>query len=345
MKSVLVFLLTLTLGRCNIYENFETKTVGVGDDVTLTCPRNASLSSTKLFWFRLISGDLPEVLGGTNSIDSDLVEETPGFTARKEPGTFVVIINGIKLGNTGLYFCVKQEWNKMTVLKGTFLQIKGPEPSITAVVQDISQDPVHPGDLMTLQCSVLSESENNTCPGKHRVFWFRAGSDENHPSVIYTHGNRPGGCEESPEAHSPQKCVYSFSKTINSSDSGTYFCAVAACGEILFGKGTKIDIKERTASFELIGLVIAILCLVISLIGNVSLICFQTPREESEQSKAAVVLQLNSERVKNQQIDEETKVYSAVVFTMRKADRGAVKDAKLAQRKRMCAAVKDFGLN
>ncbi|KAM6999877.1 uncharacterized protein LKV04_004810 [Tautogolabrus adspersus] len=232
----------------------------------------------------------------------------------------------------------------MTVLKGTFLQIKGPEPGITAVVQDISQDPVHPGDPMTLQCSVLSESKNNTCPGKHGVFWFRAGSDETHPSVIYTHGNRPGGCEESPEAHSPQKCVYSFSKNVSSSDAGTYFCAVAACGEILFGDGTKIDIKERTARFELLGLVIAICCLGISVTGNVIFICFRTPRAESEQSKAAVVLQLISERVKNQQIDEETQVYSAVVF-MRKADRGAVKDAKVAQRKRMCAAVKAFGLD
>uniref|UniRef100_A0A3Q3F8G0 Ig-like domain-containing protein n=1 Tax=Labrus bergylta TaxID=56723 RepID=A0A3Q3F8G0_9LABR len=220
---------------CTIYENFETKTVGVGDDVTLTCPRDASWYSTQLFWFRLVSGDLPEVLGGT-------------FTKQK-PGTFVMIIDKAKVGDTGLYFCVKQEGIKMTVLKGTFLQIK--EPSITSVVQDISQDPVHPGDLMTLQCSVLSESENNTCPGKHRVFWFRAGSDENHPSVIYTHGNRPGGCEESPEAHSPQKCVYSFSKTVNSSDASTYFCAVAACGEILFGNGTKIDIKGNCTAFNM----------------------------------------------------------------------------------------------
>uniref|UniRef100_A0A3Q3FTA6 Ig-like domain-containing protein n=1 Tax=Labrus bergylta TaxID=56723 RepID=A0A3Q3FTA6_9LABR len=246
-----------------IDENFETKTVGVGDDVTLTCPRDASWYSTQLFWLRLVSGDLPEVLGGTFSFEYDDVHKTPRITAKQKPGTFVMIIDKAKVGDTGLYFCVKQERINMTVLKGTFLQIK--EPSITSVVQDISQDPVHPGDLMTLQCSVLSESENNTCPGKHRVFWFRAGSDENHPSVIYTHGNRPGGCEESPEAYSPQKCVYSFSKTVNSSDAGTYFCAVAACGEILFGNGTKIDIKGN-CTMAVIALSLLSAALAISLI-------------------------------------------------------------------------------
>uniref|UniRef100_A0A3Q3F1F9 Ig-like domain-containing protein n=1 Tax=Labrus bergylta TaxID=56723 RepID=A0A3Q3F1F9_9LABR len=204
------------------------------DNVTLTCPRDESLSSTQLFWFRLVSGDLPEVLGGTFSFEYDDVHKTPRITAKQKPGTFVMIIDKAKVSDTGLYFCQTFQ------IENIFNKSK---PSITSVVQDISQDPVHPGDLMTLQCSVLSESENNTCPGKHRVFWFRAGSDENHPSVIYTHGNRPGGCEESPETHSPQKCVYSFSKTVNSSDAGTYFCAVAACGEILFGNGTKIDIK------------------------------------------------------------------------------------------------------
>ncbi|XP_060903523.1 uncharacterized protein LOC132981597 [Labrus mixtus] len=330
MKSVLVFLLTLTLGRCTIYENFETKTVGVGDNVTLTCPRDASWYSTQLFWFRLISGDLPEVLVGTNAIDSDLVEETPGFTAKKEPGTFVVIINGVKLGDTGLYFCVKRESIKMTVLKGTFLQIKGPEPSITTVVQDISQDPVHPGDLMTLQCSVLSESENNTCPGKHRVFWFRAGSDENHPSVIYTHGNRPGGCEESPEAHSPQKCVYSFSKTINSSDPGTYFCAVAACGEILFGKGTKIDFKGADDRTAVIALFLLSAALAISLI-IIAFLIHIIKTKSCESSKAAEDLQTHpaADR-RRQQSAEDSLVYSAPTFSKRRTDKREKRKVKAA---------------
>ncbi|KAF3838704.1 hypothetical protein F7725_010472 [Dissostichus mawsoni] len=69
----------------------------------------------------------------------------------------------------------------MTFLNGTFLRVKGPEPDITAIIQGHQSDPVLPGDSVTLQCAVLSESQSKTCPGETRVYWFRAGSDESHP--------------------------------------------------------------------------------------------------------------------------------------------------------------------
>uniref|UniRef100_UPI0037E795E2 signal-regulatory protein beta-2-like n=1 Tax=Semicossyphus pulcher TaxID=241346 RepID=UPI0037E795E2 len=236
------------LQGCTNDQTFETKTVGAGDNVKLTCPRDTSWIKTQLFWIRLVSGALPEVLGGTFNFDSNKVNKSPRITAKQEPGTFVLIISKTQLSDSGLYFCVKQTTLKMTLLKGTFLTVKGRAPDITPVIQDLSSDPVRPGDSVTLQCSLLSDSDYKTCPGKHSVFWFRSGSDESHPSVIYTLGNRTDECENSPEARSPQKCVYSFSKTVSSSDAGTYYCAVATCGEILFGKGTKLDIegKRRT---------------------------------------------------------------------------------------------------
>uniref|UniRef100_UPI0037E99D27 uncharacterized protein n=1 Tax=Semicossyphus pulcher TaxID=241346 RepID=UPI0037E99D27 len=221
---------------CTNDQTFETKTVGAGDNVKLTCPRKTSLASPMLFWIRLVSGALPDFLGGTYSFDSNKVNKSPRITAKQEPGTFVLIISQTQLSDSGLYFCVKQTELNMTLLKGTFLTVTGRAPDITAAIQDLSSDPVRPGDSVTLQCSLLSDSDNKTCPGKHSVFWFRSGSDESHPSVIYTLGNRTDECENSPEARSPQKCVYSFSKTVSSSDAGTYYCAVATCGEILFGK-------------------------------------------------------------------------------------------------------------
>ncbi|GLD70445.1 uncharacterized protein AKAME5_002176300 [Lates japonicus] len=69
-----------------------------------------------------------------------------------------------------------------TIKRKTFDCYKGPEPDITAIVQVPPSDPVHPGDSVTLQCSVLSDSEKKTCPGDHSVYWFRTGSEESHPS-------------------------------------------------------------------------------------------------------------------------------------------------------------------
>ncbi|XP_074505771.1 signal-regulatory protein beta-2-like [Sebastes fasciatus] len=241
MMIVFYFLLMLRVGRCTDDQIFETKTVNVGDDVTLTCPRQGVQSTETWFWVRLVSGNFPEVLGGTYIFDYEAVNKTPRFTAEQGPGTFLLHIHETKPSDTGVYYCIKVNQLKMTFLKGTFLRIKGPEPDISAVIQYFPSDPVRPGDSVTLQCSVLSDSESK-CPGEHSVFWFRAGSDESHPSLIYAHGNS-GECENSTEARSPQECVYSFSKNVSSSDTGTYYCAVATCGEIFFGRGTKLDVE------------------------------------------------------------------------------------------------------
>ncbi|KAM7389139.1 hypothetical protein PAMP_023133 [Pampus punctatissimus] len=104
-------------------------------------------------------------------------------------------------------------------------------------------DPVRPGDSVTLQCSVVSESQNEMCPGETSIYWYRAGSHASHPAFIYTDGNSRDICREKPGIHSsPKSCVYRFSKNISSSDAGTYYCAVATCGDILFGNGTKVEL-------------------------------------------------------------------------------------------------------
>ncbi|KAL7394798.1 hypothetical protein ABVT39_004214 [Epinephelus coioides] len=235
-------LLVLNIGRCTDDHIFETKTVGVGQSVTLICPRDR-LSTSYFFWIRLVSGTFPEILGGTIAADYGVDVETRRITAKQEPGTFVLHITETQLRDTAVYYCIKVTQSKMTFLRGTFMRIKGPEPDITAITQDPS-DPVRPGDSVTLQCSVLSDSEKKTCPEEHRVYWFRAASNESHPSFIYAQVNSSDGCEKSPEARSLQKCVYSFSKDVSSSDAGTYYCAVATCGEILFGNGTKLDVED-----------------------------------------------------------------------------------------------------
>uniref|UniRef100_A0A672IQE9 Ig-like domain-containing protein n=1 Tax=Salarias fasciatus TaxID=181472 RepID=A0A672IQE9_SALFA len=230
---------------CTNDQNFEMKSVAAQQNVTLTCPRKIG-HKENLFWIRIISGHQPEFLGGTYGFDYDGVHQTPHFTTKQEPETFILNIHQSQISDTGLYYCIGTETLEMSFVRGVFLMVKDlitnvsthrPQSSISGIVQAPPSAAVHPGESVSLQCSVLSDSEKKTCSEDYRVHWFRAGSHQSHPDFIYTHGaNAECG-------HSSHKCFYSFSKKVSVSDAGTYYCAVAACGEVMFGNGAKLDIK------------------------------------------------------------------------------------------------------
>uniref|UniRef100_A0A3P9DU82 Ig-like domain-containing protein n=1 Tax=Maylandia zebra TaxID=106582 RepID=A0A3P9DU82_9CICH len=228
-------LLSARMGGCSNDHNFVTKTVDVGQNVTLSCIRQSTLLHQEtLFWIRLVSGNQFEFLGGTFTFDYDDVNNTSHITVKQEPGTFIMQISKTKLSDTGFYYCIKVRQLAMTFLEGTFLTIKGKKKkSLCAYESNFKM-------FKTLQCSVLSKYEKKTCPENPSVYWFRAGSDKSHS--IYVHGNSGDECG-SPEAPSQRKCVYSFSRNVSSSDPGPYYCAVAICGQIIFGNESKLDIK------------------------------------------------------------------------------------------------------
>ncbi|XP_070818303.1 signal-regulatory protein beta-2-like [Chaetodon trifascialis] len=343
MLIVFYSLLMLGVGRSTDDQIFETRTVDFGQNVTLTCERSTSWVSTQLFWIRLVSGNLPEILGGTLTFAYDGVNKTGHITAKQEPGTFILHISETKLSDTGVYYCLKVKQLHMALLKGTFLRIKGPEPDITAINGVLPSDPVRPGDSVSLQCSVLSDSENKTCPGGLGVYWFRAGSHESHPSIIYAHGNSGDECETSPEARSPQKCVYNFFKeNISSSDAGTYHCAVATCGQIIFGNGAKLevegnDLQKNTVLFLLCAALAMSLTVIVSLIYTVK-------RKSCGCCNAAVVLEANAATARGDQETEQREknslVYSAPAFTKRNARTAERRNIKTADEETVYADVR-----
>ncbi|XP_056456571.1 uncharacterized protein LOC130390565 [Gadus chalcogrammus] len=119
--------------------------------------------------------------------------------------------------------------------------------------QTVVQQPVSAsaqlGDPVALQCSITSQrtDHSNKCQGEPSVYWFRSGSRPSHPAVVYMNGNRSGECQNSSGPPSaPQSCVYTLPKNnVDSSDAGTYYCALAACGEVVFGNGTKLDVLQN----------------------------------------------------------------------------------------------------
>ncbi|XP_038132057.1 uncharacterized protein LOC119777302 [Cyprinodon tularosa] len=224
---------------------FKVKTVPAGQNVTLTCPRQtATLYQETLYWIRLVSGNWPEFLGATFNFEFDEVSKIPYIETKQDQGEFLLHINEAQQNDTGLYYCIKVRQLDFIFMNGTFLKIKGDKSDVTAVLQKPPSGPVYPELPEALQCSVLSNSERSTCPADNRVYWFKAGSDDSHPSLLYLQGNSLDECEKISEAPSIQKCFYNFSETV---DPGTYYCAVAACGQILFGNGEKLDSKAFEA--------------------------------------------------------------------------------------------------
>ena len=121
------------------------------------------------------------------------------------------------------------------------------------VSQTVVQQPVSAsaqlGDPVALQCYITSQrtDHSNQCQGEPSVYWFKSGSGPSHPAAIYMNGNRSGECQNSSGPPSaPQSCVYTLPKNnVDSSDAGTYYCALAACGEVVFGNGTQLDIPGQ----------------------------------------------------------------------------------------------------
>uniref|UniRef100_A0A672IQX8 Ig-like domain-containing protein n=1 Tax=Salarias fasciatus TaxID=181472 RepID=A0A672IQX8_SALFA len=234
--AVFVFhkIFCLFLSGCIDYQNFENKSVAAQEDVTLTCPRTVGRIEV-LFWIRIISGQEPEFLGGTYNFNFSKDIQTPHFTAKQGPGTFILHIHQTQINDTGLYYCIRTQTLNMSFVRVVFLEIRG-KVSFYSNVLNVFKS-------VSLQCSVLSDSEEKTCSEDYRVHWFRAGSHQSHPSFIYTHeGDAECG-------NSSQKCFYNFSKNVSVSDAGTYYCAVAACGEVMFGNGAKVDIKGKIRIF------------------------------------------------------------------------------------------------
>ncbi|XP_038565691.1 signal-regulatory protein beta-2-like [Micropterus salmoides] len=265
-------------------------TVQVGESATFTCVFPVEeLSNIVHKWYKQRAGDTLKLIMTVWKKNPQYTTEfsESKFTVNTDKNSSYLTILRIIQEDEGMYHCAITDWT-VPEWSGTYLLVKGNTQrtsNYTVIHGPTVSDPDRTGDSMTLQCSVLSDSDNKTCPGDHSVYWFRAGSDKSHPDIIYTDGNGRDECDK--RSDSQKSCVYHFSKNISSSDAGTYYCAVATCGEILFGDGTKVE-NVQTPHSIFIAMAILIVCLVISVAGNVVLICKRKVHKQYEGMESAV---------------------------------------------------------
>ncbi|KAL7876171.1 hypothetical protein AOLI_G00111340 [Acnodon oligacanthus] len=221
------------------------KVIQDGENITLTCA--SSYSYVRAFaWFKQTPGEkallIASDFGFTPQYHNDF-DKSGHFIAVRGQSSFTLSISKTEPSDSATYYCSVTLYADVALLGCTVLVLKGSSSSLSAVLQPPVSDPVELGGDTTLQCSILTDAS----AGEHSVYWFRHGSGESHPGIIYTHGNRSDECEKSSETDSPtQSCVYKLPKrNLSPSDAGTYYCAVLMCGEIIFGNGTKIDFVEN----------------------------------------------------------------------------------------------------
>ncbi|XP_030000896.1 uncharacterized protein LOC115426802 [Sphaeramia orbicularis] len=217
--------------------------VDTGENVTLLCPVFQK-TETFLYWYKQPLGQMVQTVasGVFNNVQLRKTFANSRFHITEAGAQYQLTITNVSKVDEATFFCLSGTAYSQRFSNGIFLAVndRNRQKSIY-VKQSPEAESVQLGQPIHLQCSLLSEDKENPvqCPGEGNVHWVRAGSGESHPGIIYIHKNKT-------EGQNNRTCVYHLSKTIQDlSDSGTYYCAVATCGQILFGEGTKVEIGMK----------------------------------------------------------------------------------------------------
>ncbi|KAM9335612.1 titin-like [Symphorus nematophorus] len=197
------------------------------------------------YWYKQTLGQKPKLVStfyrhNDNSTFHDEFRNNPRFSLDTANIKYDLKISDLQISDSATYYCVGSNFLDFQFCDGITVIVKGSGLNITVFVNQSASESVQPGGSVTLSCTV----HTGTCDGEHSVYWFKD-SEESHPGLIYTHGGRNDQCERKPDTQT-HTCVYNLPmKSLSLSHAGTYYCAVASCGHILFGNGTNLGLERE----------------------------------------------------------------------------------------------------
>ncbi|XP_028331066.1 uncharacterized protein LOC114480840 [Gouania willdenowi] len=254
----LICLLSIAQETCqssssSLYQERRLILVNVGDSVTLQCLYQKDDGGNPLFfWYKQPLRQEPKLISTQFAFDRkgtfhDEFKDEIRFTLKNEKHSLILTISDVQVSDSATYYCAKS-MNRfhMQFSEGTNVFVKDENSFINALVQQSDSETIHSGDSVTLKCTASTGS----CDGEPSVYWFK-NSEDHHPSLIYTQSDNSDQCEK--KTNKTHTCVYNLSlNNLNQSNAGTYYCAVTVCGRIVFGNGTKLELKDYLYSSELI---------------------------------------------------------------------------------------------
>uniref|UniRef100_A0AAR2KNP8 Ig-like domain-containing protein n=1 Tax=Pygocentrus nattereri TaxID=42514 RepID=A0AAR2KNP8_PYGNA len=243
---IVVFYFLVVTKAAEIQSLRQTISAELGASVSLQCSAPEKMSL--VYWYKQSVGKKPQLLVTVPKYGSvefyGEFKDNPRFMVARNSGIASLSISNTIPSDTAVYYCAEFNAGIMSFGEGILLILQDAEYGHHTILQKPMSYQGRQGDSVNFQCTI----HTNVSHGDHRVYWFRHGSGESHPGIIYTHGNRSDECEKSSETDSPtQSCVYKLPKrNLSLSDAGTYYCAVAACGQILFGNGSNLKVEGIT---------------------------------------------------------------------------------------------------
>ncbi|KAM3591051.1 uncharacterized protein V6R79_021443 [Siganus canaliculatus] len=214
-----------------------------GETLMLHCSYEGNIADW-FYWYKQSLGQKPRLIADyykheTKATFYSEFKDDPRFTMDMVNNKSNLTITNLCGSDSATYYCVASNKSKFEFSEVITVSVEGSGLIVPALVHQSTSGSIQSGDSVTLNCTV----HTGTCDGEHSVYWFKH-SEESHPGLIYTHGGRNDQCERKDNTHT-HTCVYNLPlKDLDVSHAGTYYCAVASCGHILFGNGTKLHFKD-----------------------------------------------------------------------------------------------------
>uniref|UniRef100_A0A3Q0SCP0 Novel immune-type receptor 12 n=1 Tax=Amphilophus citrinellus TaxID=61819 RepID=A0A3Q0SCP0_AMPCI len=211
------------------------------DSLTLNCFYKGDVAA-RLYWYKQQLGQKPKLISTfytyENSTFYGEFMNNPRFTLDTKNGKNHLMIADLQISDSATYYCMSSYLNILIFLESITVIVEDADSNVQALLLQSSSETIQPGGSVTLNCTV----HTLTCGGKQSIYWFKR-SEKSHPGLIYTHGGINDQCERKADTQT-NTCVYNLPmNNLNVSHAGTYYCAVASCGHILFGNGTKLDFE------------------------------------------------------------------------------------------------------
>lgn len=216
----------------------------VGESWTLECSYD-TMVATQFYWFKQTLGQKPRLISvfyryDDNASLANEFKNDPRIKLDTTNNKYNLKISNLRLSDSATYYCAGRNALMFEFAAGITVNVKGSDVKAPALIYQPASETDQAGASGTLDCTVNA----GTCDREHSVYWFRH-SGESQPGLIYTRGRSNDRCQRKNNTQT-NMCFYDLPmNSLNVSKAETYLCAVASCGNILFGDRDKLGSEGK----------------------------------------------------------------------------------------------------